>query len=40
MVKQYTPGSLKTSQSQLTETSDLKKVWAETTTNFGVGKLD
>ncbi|KAG6943267.1 hypothetical protein JG688_00017685 [Phytophthora aleatoria] len=42
MVKQYTPGSVKTShlEQQWTQASDLEKVWAQTTNNFGVGELD
>ncbi|KAG3247802.1 hypothetical protein PI124_g7505 [Phytophthora idaei] len=42
MVKQYTPGSVKTNhlEQQWTQASDLEKVWAQTTNNFGVGELD
>ncbi|KAG7397753.1 hypothetical protein PHYBOEH_000292 [Phytophthora boehmeriae] len=44
-VGQYTPGSAipstETSQSEKSiQTSDLQKVWAETTANFGVGRID
>jgi pectin lyase len=41
-VQQYTPGTAKPSgeTSQSTQASNLKTLWAETTGNFGVGKLD
>ncbi|KAF4030178.1 Pectate lyase [Phytophthora infestans] len=42
LVKQYTPGSVKTSQSeqQWTQASDIEKVWARTKGNFGVGEIE
>ncbi|GMF11442.1 unnamed protein product [Phytophthora lilii] len=40
-VQQYTPGTAKPSaQTSSSQASNVEQVWAETTGNFGVGKLD